>query len=297
MATKDYYEILGVSRNASEEELKKAYRNLARKFHPDLHPNNKKEMEAKFKEINEAYSVLSDQKKRAEYDMTGRVTFEGGPAGYPPGAGFGYEEVNFGGFGGFEDIFSEIFGGRGRRRARKGADLEYRLSLDFLNAVKGTEVRVNIQRSTGPEVITVKIPPGVKDGSRVRVSGKGESGLDGGPSGDLYIVASVKPHPCFKRIDNDIYVDVPITIHEAVLGADIQVPTIDGMTTIRIHEGTQGGQKLRIKGKGVYGPRGTRGDQYVAVNIAVPKKIDDRSRQLLREFGEINPYEPRKGLW
>lgn len=305
MANKDYYEILGVARSASDEEIKKAYRNLARKYHPDLHPDKKAEMEAKFKEINEAYSVLIDPKKRSDYDLTGRVTFEPGMGGYPPGAGFPYED--FGGFGGgFEDIFSEVFGRPGRRRGvQRGADIEYHLEVDFMHAVKGTEVRITVARRTGSsETMTVKIPPGIRTGSRVRVAGKGDIGYEGGPNGDLFIITSVAPHRYFKRVDNDILVDVPVTVKEAALGSDIEVPTIDGYTRIKIPAGTQGGQKLRLKGKGVYYVEeaygvleSRRGDEYIVININVPKKLDEHSKSLLEEFSAKNPYEPRKGLW
>jgi len=294
---KDYYTILGVPKGASDEEIKKAYRKLAREFHPDLHPDKKKEMEAKFKEINEAYQVLGDPKKRSEYDLTGQTGFNsgiGGP-GYGPQGGVHFEDL---GFGGFEDIFGEVFGRGSRRRGpQRGADLEYRLDLDFLQAIRGTDVKTTISRSTGTESLTVKIPPGVRTGSRVRVAGKGESGFNGGPPGDLFIETSVRSHPYFRRDDFDIYIDVPITLKEALLGAEIEVPTVDGHTKIKIPAGTQGGQKLRIRGKGVASARGERGNQYVTVNIAVPKNIDERSRELIEEFSRLNPHDPRRGLW
>ena len=295
---KDYYTILGVARAASEEEIKKAYRKLAREFHPDLHPDKKKEMEAKFKDINEAYQVLGDPKKRSEYDLTGQTGFNsgmGGPAGYGQQGGVHFEDY---GFGGFEDIFGEVFGRGGRRRGpQRGADLEYRLDLDFLQAMKGTEVKTTISRSTGTESLTVKIPAGVRTGSRVRVAGKGEAGFNGGPAGDLFIETTVRTHKYFQREDNDIYLDVPINLKEALIGAEIEVPTVDGSTRIKIPPGTQGGQKLRIRGKGVPGPRGERGNQYVTVNIVVPKHIDERSKELIEEFSQLNPHDPRKGLW
>lgn len=297
---KDYYEILGVSRDATEKEIKKAYRKLAREFHPDLHPNDPK-AEARFKDINEAYSVLGDPKKRADYDLTGRVPF--GAEGAPPGGGFRPEDLFGaggvgGGFGGFEDIFSEVFGVRGARTGTvRGADMEYRMDLDFIRAVKGTELRITVQRRTGPETLTVKIPPGVKTGSRVRVAGKGEAGYRGGPSGDLFIKINVRPHTYFIRKGDDIYVDVPVTVDEAVLGTSLKVPTIDGFVTIKVPPGSQSGKRLRIKGKGAPRPGGSRGDEYVVIKITVPEKLDDKSRELIEEFGRINSYDPRKSLW
>jgi molecular chaperone DnaJ/curved DNA-binding protein len=303
MVNKDYYTILGVQRGAADEELKKAYRTLARKYHPDLHPGNK-DMEARFKDINEAYGVLSDPKKRADYDLTGRVPTGPGMRGQYPGegGGGGVEDFGFGRMGGFEDIFSEVFGvgrGGGRRGVQRGADIEYRLKVDFMHAAKGTEIKIKVKRRAGaPETITVKIPPGIHDGSRVRVAGKGDLGQGGGPKGDLFITTDVQPHPYFKRVGNDIYLDVPVTIEEAVNGAEVEVPTIDDYTRIKVPPSTQGGQKLRIKGKGVYGLKGVaRGNQYVIIRVAVPKKVATKSRVLIEEFSKINHYEPRKGLW
>ncbi len=311
MAAKDYYEILGVSRGASADEIKKAYRSLARKYHPDLHPGDK-DMERRFKEINEAYSVLGDPKKKEDYDLTGRVSFgEGGPGAgpWPPGGfgGFGGGEGGggFGGFGGpgapggFEDIFGEIFGMGGRRRGPvRGEDLEYRLTLDFLQAARGAEIKVTVSRRTGPEKITIKIPPGIQDGARVRVAGKGHEGHDGGPPGDLYIITTVNPHPYFRRKGNNIFLTVPVTLGEALLGAEIEVPTLTGTARIKIPAGTQGGQKLRLRGKGVQASRGRgHGDQYCEIKIVLPKKADRRTRELIEEVERLNPMDPRKGLW
>lgn len=298
MASKDYYDILGVKRNASEDEIKKAYRGLAKKYHPDLHPGNKT-YEAKIKEINEAYGVLSDHKKKSDYDLTGQAVYEQGYGGFRP-EGFDFQNAgqNLGG-GGLEDLFGDIFdAGRGRKRTRRGEDVIYEMEVDFLGAAKGTDVKLDFGKRTGHETLTVKIPPGVDTGSKVRVAGRGEAGFGGGPSGDLYLAITVKPHPYFRRIESDIHVEVPVTIQEAVLGAEVNVPTIEGSTTIKIPPGTQGGQKLRLKGKGVFGTHTRfRGDQYVVINIAVPKKVDAESKGLIERFSEINPYEPRKNLW
>ncbi len=300
MAKKDYYETLGVKRNATAEEIKKAYRTLARKYHPDLHPDKRDEMEAKFKEINEAHSVLSDPKKRSDYDLTGGVYEPGMGGGHPPG-GVRYEDFDFGGGGGFEDIFSEVFGGaRGRRVVmRQGADIEYSLEIDFLHAAKGTEVKIKVSRSAGAETLKVNIPPGVRTGSKVRVPGKGDAGVGGGRPGDLYIAIKVTPHKYFSRVDNDVYVDLPVTVGEATLGAEVSVPTIDGFTKIKLPPGIQSGQKLRIKNKGLYTTRGhlVRTDEYVVIQVNVPKELDERGRELIEELEKTNPYDPRKGLW
>ena len=319
MAQKDYYKILGVSKGASDDELKKAFRRLAKKYHPDLHPNDKT-AEARFKEANEAYGILSDAEKRKRYDLGEQVTFEGFPGGGPGGpggfggqGGFDFTEFSSN-LGGMEDIFGDLFGGnRGGRRGvnipRQGRDIEYSLQVDFMHAVKGTEVEVTVKRGARSEKLKVRIPPGIHDNSRVRVAGKGGHGSGGGPPGDLYILTNVKPHPYFKRKGNDIYLDVPITVGEAMLGAEVEVPTIEGATTIKIPPGTQGGGKLRIRGRGAPQPTPRRGqkkqgDQYVVLKIALPckdgragKKPDKETRELIEEFERINPYEPRRNLW
>ncbi len=311
---KDYYELLGVPKGATEDEIKKAFRKLTKKYHPDLNPDDKAS-EAKFKEIGEAYSVLSDPKKRADYDLRGQSPFGHGGAGHGgyPGAGGGYgaggggninfEDFGFDGAGGFEDVFRDVFsrGGRQQRRPpQRGADIEYSLTIDFLNAVKGTEVKLKVARGEGKktETIVTKIPPGIIDGSKVRVAGKGNKGTGGGPAGDLYIVTRVKPHKYFKRVGNDIYVDLPITVAEAVKGTKVSVPTIDGNTTIKVPPGTQGGSKMRIRSKGVYGAnKSSRGDQYVIINIVVPKDVSFDSMRMIEEFDKLNPLNPRQGLW
>ncbi|MBI5599431.1 MAG: DnaJ domain-containing protein [Deltaproteobacteria bacterium] len=292
---KDYYATLGVPRDASDEVIKKAYRNLAKKYHPDLHPDDKA-AESRFKDMNEAYAVLSNPQKRREYDTGQRVIFEGPPGGPSPEAGgFNFSDFEFN-IGGMEDLFGEFFGKGRRRIPKKGGDVEYQLGVDFLHAVKGTEVELTMRRD-GTEKIKVRIPPGLKDGARVRVAGKGSRGEEGGPPGDLYIIARVKPHPYFKRVDNDIYLDCPVTVQEAVFGATVEVPTMGGFTKIKIPPGVTSGQKLRIKGRGVSSPVEGAGDQYVVIKIAMPEKVDGKTRELLEELQKINPYEPRKDLW
>ncbi len=301
MAKKDYYEILGISRNAAEEDIKKTYRELAKKYHPDLHPGNKA-MEARFKEINEAYEILKDPKKREQYDRFGSAAFEPGFQGartytYPGGAGGGTVNVEDFGFdlGGIEDIFGDIFGRKTRagKGPLKGEDVESVLEIDFERAINGAEVRLTISG----EKLTVKIPAGVKDGSRVKVAGKGRLGMMGGHAGDLYIVIKINPHPYFRRENDDIYIDVPITITEAALGAKVHIPTIDGKTLLVIPPGTQSGQRLRLTGKGVPHIKGIgRGDQYVIIKITAPKDLDEKSKGLLQEFQKLNPYDPRRGV-
>lgn len=301
MPKKDYYGLLGVGKTATEEEIKKAYRSLAKKYHPDLHPGDKA-AEAKFKDINEAYETLSDSEKRRAYDLGERAIFEGAPEGWPGGRGpfgGGFEHINFDeSMGGIEDIFSEVFGAKRKRGPRKGKDIEYTLDIDFMHAIKGTEVELTLRRTDTAEKVKVRIPPGVKDGSRVKVKAKGSPGADGGPAGDLYIVTHVRPHAYFKRIDDDIYVDVPVTVSEAVLGATIEVPTIEGFTRIKVPSGTQSGQKFRLKGKGAPSlAGGAKGDGYVVLNVKMPTHVDETGKKLISEFERTNPYEPRAGLW
>ncbi|MEJ2068312.1 MAG: DnaJ C-terminal domain-containing protein, partial [Deltaproteobacteria bacterium] len=287
MAKRDYYEVLGLDRSASTEEIKKAYRKLARKYHPDLNPGDPN-AEEKFKEVSEAHEFLTDPEKKKMYDQFGHAAFDGGMGGAGAGGGgFGnwrrysgtggdfdgfdfniFTDGSGGGFGSFSDIFSELFGGGGGRRSyarrpRRGEDVHYTMEIDFTAAIKGTTAAISIKTEKGNEHLNVTIPPGVNNGSKVRLKGKGHPGTNGGPPGDLFIITKVKPHPYFRREGDDILVDVPITITEAALGAQVTIPTVDGPTRLTIPQGIQGGQKLRLKGKGVPHLKGSgRGDMY-----------------------------------
>lgn len=375
-AKRDYYEVLGVSKDAQDAELKKAYRKLAMQYHPDKNPGDK-EAEEKFKEVSEAYDVLSDPDKRARYDQFGHAGVDGqtGAGGYG-----GFSGGGFGGAGGFNDIFDMFFGGSGGfsgagggsgrpRGPQRGADLQKSLDLTFEEAAFGCEKEIEIVRpetcsacqgtgakagttkkrcekcqGTGqirtvqrtplgsfqsvqtcpdcrgegviieepcPEcggsgrtrkrkTLKVKVPAGVDNDSRIRLSGEGEAGVRGGSPGDLYIFINVKPHRIFERRGNDVYMEMPVTFSQAALGAEISVPTLDGKATLKIPEGVQSHTMLRMKGKGIPQLRGSgRGDQMVRVIVATPTKLNKKQRELLEEFakasGEENYQGERKG--
>jgi curved DNA-binding protein len=319
---RDYYDILGVARDSTPEAIKKAYRGLARKYHPDVNPGDKG-AEAKFKEVQQAYDILSDQEKRALYDRHGRAAFEGMAAAGPranaaewasrfgqPGAeSFDFSDL-FGSFddtahvdqeGGaslFEDLIGRVRGARSGR-PRSGRTQEASLTIPFLTAVRGGETTIDIQRGAGKsESLVVKIPPGVDNGSKVRLKGQGEPGGKGMPAGDLTIILNVEPHPYFKREGRDLQVEVPISVYEAILGAKIEVPTLDGMKSLSIPHGSSSGQKLRLKGQGIPAS-GSKpaGDLFVVLKVVVPKTIDETSKKLIQEFAERNPQHPRAGLW
>lgn len=349
MAKRDYYEVLGVAKNASDEEIKKAYRKLAMKFHPDRNPDSK-EAEEKFKEAKEAYEMLSDEQKRAAYDRFGH-------AGVDPNAGSGFRQGGFEGNGGFEDIFGGIFGdifggarGTQGNRAFRGADLRYNMEITLEQAAEGftTTIKVpawsecdtchgtgakpgtkpqtcnscggtgsvrvqqgffSIQQTcprchgTGkviPEPCTtcegigkvkktktleVKVPAGIDDGMRIRSSGNGEPGLNGGPPGDLYVEIHVKPHSVFERDGDDLHCQVPISFTTAALGGDIEVPTLGGSASITVPEGTQSGKTFRLRGKGIKGVRSSYpGDLYCHVALETPVRLTDKQKQLLRDL-------------
>jgi DnaJ-class molecular chaperone len=321
MAERDYYEILGVARDATPDAIKKAYRALARKYHPDVNPSDKA-AESRFKQVQQAYDILSDQEKRAQYDRYGDAAFEGMAAAGPrTGASDftfrfgepGFESVDFsqffgpmgaagssreepaGGAGIFEDLIGRMRGGR----ARTGRAMEAHLTIPFLTAVRGGQTSIDVQRADGQhENLVVKIPPGIDTGAKLRLRGRGEPGPKGAPAGDLTIHITVEPHRYFQRDGRNLLVEVPITMPEAVLGAKIDVPALDGMKSLTIPPGSSSGLKLRLKGQGIPAVRSRpAGDLFVVLKIVVPKDIDEQSRRLIQDFAQRNAYHPRTGLW
>ncbi|MBN1192320.1 MAG: molecular chaperone DnaJ [Coriobacteriia bacterium] len=365
MAEKDYYDILGVPRTATADEIKKAYRKAARKHHPDAGGS-----EERFKEINEAYEVLSDDEKRKQYDEYGRYfggnvppggagAGAGWPGGFPGGAGGGYQTVDIGDIG---DLFGNLFGGGGSRRssAHRGTDLQYDLTLSFDEALKGTSTKVDVKRTetcgtckgsgakpgTSPSTcpacsgsghvsqgqgvfgfsrpcprcggtgkivehpcqtckgkgkvvrnkpLTVNVPPGVTDGGKLRFAGKGESGTGGAPAGDLYVVTHIRPHKYYSRDGADVVMELPVTITEAALGAEVTVPTPDGgKVKLKVAPGTSDGKVLRVPGKGAPKLKGKgSGDLKVRVRIAVPGKLTSEQKELLKRFESLRDEDVR----
>jgi DnaJ-class molecular chaperone len=305
----DYYDILGVKRGASDDEIKKAYRKLARQYHPDRNPGDK-QAEAKFKEVQQAYDVLSDKTKRANYDRFG--TAEPGPGfggtrGGPGGFNFnwgtggpqgGFQQVNpeeaadflnqiFGGGGGGGDL-GDLLGRRGRTGTRRtrpppAPEVESEVTIPFLTAVQGGTVNLQLD---GKE-LSVKIPAGIEDGQALRLQGQAPGG------GNLRLKVRIQPHPYFKREGKNIILEAALSVSEAVLGTKIDVPTIDGSRlTVKVPPGTSSGARLRLRGKGING-----GDQFIEIKIVVPAPKDERSRELIEEFARLNPQNPRAGLW
>jgi molecular chaperone DnaJ len=323
LATKrDYYEVLGVQRNATPDEMKKAFRKLAMQFHPDKNPGDKK-AEERFKEIGEAYEVLSDEQKRKTYDQFGHMGAQAGfrPGGNPfegfsrgAGAGFGGFQ---GGFGGaqqpgaenFQDIFGDIFsdlfsGGRARpggpgagagarpggaQARNRGADLRYTLNISFEEAAAGTEKTISfIRQRAGKEEsakLAITVPAGVKAGQRLKLRNEGDSTASGANPGDLYVIINIQDHSIFKRVENDVHLDLPITYNEAVLGTSVEIPTLTGKASLKIPPGTPSGQIFRLKGKGFATVEGAgTGDLLVRVVIDVPRELNDEQRDLLKKF-------------
>jgi len=300
---RDYYEVLGVKRNATEEEIKRAYRNLARQYHPDRNPGDK-QAETRFKEVQDAYDVLSDKPKRAQYDRFGFVGPDSGfPGTEPGGPSFHW---GGGGPGGFpqmnpeeaEALFSQFFGGegmpdmkdlfgRGRSgRTRRGATTRRpataEVHIPFATAAQGGPVAL---QADGQQ-LEVKIPPGVEDGQTLRLQGQGPGG------GDLLLKLRIQPHPFFRREGNDLILEVPLSLAEAVLGTKVDVPTLDGTKlTVKVPPGASSGTRLRLRGKGIKG-----GDQYIEIKVVVPPATDDRGRELIEEFARLHPQNPREGL-
>ncbi|GAB7127388.1 molecular chaperone DnaJ [Silvimonas sp. JCM 19000] len=359
MAKKDFYEALGVNRDASDDDIKKAFRKLAMKYHPDRNPDNK-ESEEKFKEVKEAYEILSDPQKRQAYDQYGH-------AGVDPQAGMGAGGAGFGGFAdAFSDIFGDIFGGQqgggrgGRNNVYRGADLRYNMEITLEEAARGVERQIKIPshdecgtcHGTGAKpgteaktchtcagqgqvrvsqgffsiqqtcptchgsgkyipdpcrtchgsgrvqtnkTLAVKIPAGVDEGDRIRLSGEGEAGVNGGPHGDLYVVIHIRQHNVFEREGNDLHCEMPISITAAALGGEIEIPTLDGKARITIPAGTQSGQVFRLRGKGIKGVRSSvHGDLMCHVALETPVNLTGRQKELLREFEEISQGAPDK---
>lgn len=321
MEYRDYYEILGVSRNATQKEIQAAYRKLARKYHPDV--NKEPGAEERFKAINEAYEVLKDPEKRKKYDALGSH-WRHGQTYTPPdwddiqfdfGSGPGtftfYEDI--GDFSGFSDFFQSLFGSRARGRRSQayttvdwsmpGADQEADIYLTLEEAYRGGKKTVRLQRTTVDEKgqpvtatreYTVNIPPGVQEGNRIRLAGQGSPGIGGGKPGDLYLKFHFLPHRHFRPEGHDLLMDLPVSPWEAALGARIQVPTLDGSVTLTVPAGVQSGQRLRLRGKGLPKKSGGHGDLYAVIKIVIPRTLSPREKELFEELARTSNFDPRK---
>jgi curved DNA-binding protein len=325
---RDFYSVLGVSRGASADDIKKRYRKLAAKLHPDKNPGDKAS-EAQFKDVNRAYEVLSDPKKRGLYDEFGEDALREGfdpdrmrqyrawssQGGVPGGARGGGTNVpfdindflrrggtgsvasdgDFGEGGGMGDLFGDLFGGRKRKRGpSRGADQESEITIDFGMAVKGGTL--TLRTSESPEPITVRIPAGASEGSRLRLAGQGGKSLNGGPNGDLLLRIHVRPHPFFRREGMDLHLDLPITPGEAYEGAKIKVPTADGAVTLKVPPHTQSGQILRLKGKGVARKNAEPGDLYVHFQVQLPTTENDELREAVKKLDSAFAGDPRENI-
>lgn len=325
--SEDYYKTLGISRGATADEIQKSYRKLAKKYHPDLNPEDKA-AQKKFKEVQQAYDVLSDEKKRKLYDQFGpefeNVAKGGGPqwsSQVPPGyQDFDFSQAFGGGGGGgqvppdLEELLRQFTGGgggggagfefgggatrrRGRRQAaQRGADVQHEVEIPFRTAVMGGEVSLRVRRNGSAETLTVKIPAGIEDGKTIRLRGQGEPSPNGGPPGDLLVTVRSTSHPHFRRDGLDLVVKVPVTLAEAALGAKVDVPTPHGEIALKIPAGTSSGTRLRAKGQGIKKSDGTTGDLYAEIQIEIPQKIDEKSEELIRQLDSRQQLEPRADL-
>jgi curved DNA-binding protein len=304
---RDYYEVLGVPRGASADEIRSAYRKLARQYHPDV--NKDPDAEDRFKEISEAYEVLRDPEKRERYDrlganwkagddMSGATGFEGFGRGRDGGFGEGVR-VEFGEGGDFSDFFEGLFGSRRRGAARggfdgfstRGNDQEATLELSLEEAARGGRRRISLGPGRDYEV---NIPVGVRDGQRIRLAGEGGPGISGGPPGDLFLRVRLKPHPRFRVDGRDLHTDLPVSPWEAALGATVELRTLDGTTRVRVPAGSSTGRKLRLRGQGLPGPRGAHGDLYAHVKVMVPSKLSAEERELFERLAEVSDFDPRR---
>ncbi|MDD3777447.1 MAG: J domain-containing protein [Actinomycetota bacterium] len=308
---KDYYKVLGVGKNASQDEIKKAYRKLARKYHPDANADNP-QAEEKFKEIGEAYEVLKDPDKRKKYDQLGANWKQYQNAGWPGGGqkayDFGGSGFNFGDLGGgFSDFFEMFFGNRasdftnfgsgfrGRKTAQaKGQDLQSAMNITLREAYFGTTRSIRLQKEGKARTVSVKIPAGIKDGGKIRVTGEGGPGQGSGASGDLYLVVNVSEHPFYKRKGDDLHCEVPVTIKEALYGDKIDIPTFEGKVLVTLPPKTQSGKVLRLKGKGMPKLKGSgNGDLYAKVKIMLPENLTPEQKKYLDDFAKSYSENPR----
>jgi curved DNA-binding protein len=312
--TGGYYQVLGVDRSAGQQDIQRAYRKLARRFHPDI--NKDPGAEERFKQINEAYEVLSDEKKRARYDRFGEAwrqvpeDYDGPMPGTGPFPGAdgggrrvyvntgGFDDAGFSGVD-FEDLLGGLFGGRtggadqGTRVSAPGADTEAEIELSVEDAYAGGRRRITLQTAAGPRSYEVTIPAGVSDGQRIRLAGQGASALGGGPRGDLYLLVRLSPHPRYRVEGRDITVDLPVAPWEAALGASVPVDTPGGPVQVQVPAGSSSGRRLRLRGRGMPNPKGTAGDLYAEVKIVVPAQPSDRERELWQQLAAVSRFDPR----
>ncbi|WP_046471590.1 DnaJ C-terminal domain-containing protein [Allosalinactinospora lopnorensis] len=304
---RDYYEVLGVDRNASAEEIQQAYRRLARRYHPDV--NSDPSSEERFKEVNEAYQVLSDPQTRSRYDAFGpdfqRVPEDVDPGAYArAGGGAGQQRQwwsrgeappDFGDVGfDFEDLFGSLFGARRASGPLRGADQQAELELSVEEAYRGGIRHITLTGPQGPREYDVTIPAGVVEGQRIRLAGQGAQGVGGGPSGDLYITVRIAPHPLYRLVGRDIYVDLRVAPWEAALGATVPLTTPGGETKVRMAPGSSSGRRLRLRGEGLPNPKGAPGDLYAEVRIMVPPNLSNRERALFEELAAASNFDPRR---